>query len=128
MAEPKIKYDIEAVITGNNDVNQLAIQLEKLANTLEGDLKTNALAAADALRQLNAKDAAIRNFADLKQQAKDAAAGLQDAQAAAQKLGAELSSVEKPTRNQAGQMERLKDKVAAAKVEVTDLAPVFRTP
>nr|WP_319563353.1 tape measure protein [uncultured Rhodoferax sp.] len=119
MADPKIKYDIEAAVKGNAEVNQLASEIDKLAGTLDGDLKTNALAAADALRQLAAKDAAIKNFADLKQQAQDAAKGLQDAQAAAQKLGAELASVQTPTRAQAGQMQKLGDAVKSAKTEVT---------
>lgn len=127
MAAPKIKYDIEAAVKGNADVNQLASEIDKLAGTLDGDLKANALAAADALRQLGAKDAALQNFADLKREAKDAAAGLQTAQDAAQKLGAELSSVEKPTRAQAGQMQKLRDAVAAAKTEVvTSTAAVMQ--
>lgn len=118
MADPKIKYDIEANVSGNAEVGQLATRIEQLAGTLDGDLKTSALASADALRQLAQKDGAIQNFVDLKREAQDAATGLKDAQAAAQKLGSELSAVETPTRSQAGQLQKLRDSVREAKTEV----------
>ena len=52
MANQKIRYDIEAAVTGGSDINALATSLEGLADTLEGDLKTQALASAAALAQL----------------------------------------------------------------------------
>ena len=118
MADPKIKYDIQANVTGNAEVDQLANGIEQLAGTLDGDLKTSALESAAALRQLGAKDGAVQNFIDLKRQAVDAATGLKEAQAAAQKMGAELANVEKPTRAQSGALQKLRDSVKAAKTEV----------
>ena len=115
---PKIRYDIEAAVTGAGDVNALAAQLEGLANTLEGDLKVQAQASAQALRELGAKQGAIDNFRALKTEVTSASAQLKDAQAAAQKLGASLSASSAPTRAQAGQMEKLRDAVRSAKAEL----------
>lgn len=118
MADPKIKYDIQANVSGDADINRLASEIDKLAGTLDGDLKTSALASADALRQLAQKDNAIQNFVDLKREAAAAALGLKDAQAAAQKYGTEMASVANPTRAQTGQMQKLRDAVRDAKSEV----------
>ena len=118
MADPKIKYDIEANVKGDAEVGQLAGKLEALAKTLDGDLKTNANAAAAALRQLGDKQTAITRFVELKQGAQDAAAKLNDAQAAAQKMGQTLDTTEAPTRAQTGQMQKLGDAVRAAKADV----------
>jgi tape measure domain-containing protein len=115
---PKIRYDIEAAVSGGSDVNALATQLEGLANTLEGDLKVQAEASAAALRELGAKQGAIENFRLLKTEAQSAAERLQQAQGAAQQLGAKLAASGAPTRAQAGQMQKLRDNVRAAKEEL----------
>ena len=115
---PRIRYDIEAAVSGASDVAALAGQLEGLAGTLEGDLKTQALASAAALRELGAKQGAIENFRTLKTETASTAERLKEAQAAAQKLGAELSNSTGPTRAQAGQMQKLRDNVRAAKDEL----------
>jgi tape measure domain-containing protein len=113
MADPKIKYDIEANVKGDAEVNRLASALDGLANTLEGDIKTQALASAAALRELGAQNAAINAFIELKREGRDAAVGLLAAQQAAEKLGAELAQIEKPTRKQAGELQKLHDEVRA---------------
>lgn len=115
---PKIRYDIEAAVSGAGDVNALANQLEGLANTLEGDLKVQALASAQALRDLGAKQGAIASFRELKAEVSSAATRLREAQSAAQTLGAQIGRLEAPTRAQAGQMEKLRDAVRAAKTEL----------
>lgn len=114
----KIRYDLEAAVSGEQDVAALARQLEGLANTLEGDLKTQALASAAALRTLGEKQGAIDNFVKLKTEAGAVAGRLEEAQAAAQKLGRELSTSSAPTRAQTGQMEKLRDAVRSAKTEL----------
>lgn len=114
----KIRYDLEAAVSGEQDVAALSRQLESLADTLEGDLKTQALASASALRDLGAKQGAIDNFVKLKIEAGAAAGRLEEAQQAAQKLGRELSSSSAPTRAQAGQLEKLRDAVRTAKTEL----------
>ncbi|MDO8903965.1 tape measure protein [Hydrogenophaga sp.] len=115
---PRIRYDIEAAVTGESDVNALAAELEGLSKTLEGDLKVQAQASAEALRELGAKQGAIENFRSLKTEAQSTAERLEEAQAAAQRLGAQLAASGGPTRQQAGQMQRLRDNVRAAKDEL----------
>lgn len=116
----KIRYDLEAAVSGQQDVASLSRQLESLADTLEGDLKTQALASAQALRELGAKQGAIDNFVTLKQQAADAAAKLRESQAAAQQFGKAIAASGAPTRAQAGQMEKLRDAVRTAKAELQE--------
>ena len=118
MAMKPIEILIEAKPTGGDAVHKLASTLEELAQTLDGDLKNNANAAAAALRQLGDKQSAITRFVELKQGAQDAAARLNEAQAAAQKMGQTLATTEAPTRAQTGQMKNLGEAVRAAKAEV----------
>lgn len=117
-SNPKIRYDIEAAVTGGGDVNELANQLDSLADTLEGGLKVQAQESAKALRELGAKQGAVESFARIKGEAGEAAARLREAQEAAQKLARELASSGAPTRAQAGQLEKLRDAVRTAKTEV----------
>ena len=114
----KIKYDLEAAVSGEQDVAALARQLEGLADTLEGDLKTQAQESAKALRELGAKQGAVEAFTRLKGEAGEAAARLREAQEAAQKLGREMAASSAPTRAQAGQLEKLRDTVRTAKAEL----------
>ncbi len=114
----RIRYDLEAAVSGQQDVAALARQLEGLADTLEGDLKTQALASASALRELGAKQGAIDNFVKLKGEAGAAATSLKEAQTAAQQLGQTLAASGTPTRAQTGQMEKLRDAVRSAKTEL----------
>lgn len=116
----RIRYDLEAAVSGEQDVAALARQLEGLADTLEGDLKTQALASAQALRELGAKQGAIDNFVKLKSEAGSAADRLREAQTAAQQLGQAMAASGAPTRAQAGQMEKLRDAVRSAKTELQD--------
>lgn len=79
MADPKIKYDIEADVKGSASVEDLESHLRELGGVLDGDLKAQANAAADALRSLGEKQAAVANFQALKNEA--AALGVELAQA-----------------------------------------------
>jgi tape measure domain-containing protein len=116
----RIRYDLEAAVSGEQDVAALARQLEGLADTLEGDLKVQAQASAQALRELGAKQGALDNFRALKLEAGDAADRLREAQSAAQQLGQAMAASGAPTRAQAGQMEKLRDAVRSAKTELQD--------
>ena len=116
----RIRYELEAAVSGEQDVAALARQLEGLADTLEGDLKVQAQASAQALRELGAKQGAIDNFVKLKSEAGDAAARLREAQGAAQQLGQAMAASGAPTRAQAGQLEKLRDAVRSAKTEVLE--------
>lgn len=118
MALKPIAIEVQTEVSGQDDVRGLAAQLEALADTLEGDLKTQALASAQALRELGAKQGAIDNFVKLKAEAGGAAERLREAQEAAQKLGREMAASGSPTRAQTGQLEKLRDAVRTAKAEV----------
>ena len=90
MADPKIRYDIEAGIKGEQDVAALAQTVRTLGSTLEGDLKTQAIAAADALDNLGGKQRAVETFAQLKRETETLAAEMDSAAASVNRLGAQL--------------------------------------
>ena len=52
MADPKIKYDIEAAVKGEADAEALAKTLRGVGDVLEGDLQKSAQGAAQALEHL----------------------------------------------------------------------------
>lgn len=70
MADPKIKYDIEADVKGDASVEALEQRLRALGQTLDGELKTQANAAADALKNLGAKQEALATFRQLSNESK----------------------------------------------------------
>ena len=90
MADPKIKYDIEAAVKGEADAEQLAKTLRGVGDVLEGDLKEGALAAAQALEALASKQRAIDTFSALKRETADLEGALTKATAQVDRLGAEL--------------------------------------
>lgn len=90
MADPKIKYDIEAAVKGEADAEQLAKTLRGVGDVLEGDLQEGALAAAQALESLASKQRAIDTFSALKRETADLESALTKATAQVDRLGAEL--------------------------------------
>ena len=120
MAIKPIQIQIQSEVTGEQDIKKLASTLEDLASTLDGDLKVQALQAAQAIRELGSKQDAITNFSRLKTEAGGAADQLREAQGAAQKLGQSLSTGAASTRAQSGQMEKLRDAVRVAKIELQE--------
>src|SRR3989344_2736209 len=90
MADPKIKYDIEAAVKGAPDAEVLAKTLHGVADVLEGDLKEGALQAAQALEALASKQRAVENFQALKRESADLGTALQKATEQVDRLGAEL--------------------------------------
>lgn len=90
MADPKIKYDIEADVKGSASVEDLEQHLRELGGVLEGDLKTQATAAADALRSLGEKQSAVTNFQALKNEADALAVELAQAQGELQQFDTQL--------------------------------------
>lgn len=119
MTDPKIKYDIEAAVSGDADVSQLVQRLQELGKTLDSDVKAQALAAATALRELSSKRTAIDRFIELKAAARDAANGLLATQTAADKLGAELAALQSPTKAQQGALQKLYNDVRLGTQEVS---------
>lgn len=90
MADPKIKYDIEAAVKGEADAEALAKTLRGVGDVLEGDLKDGALQAAQALEALASKQRAVENFQALKRESVDLGTALQKATEQVDRLGAEL--------------------------------------
>ena len=92
MADPKIKYDIEANVNGSASVEDLERHLRELGNVLDGDLKTQANAAAEAIKGLGEKQAAVTNFKGLVNDAGALSVELAEAKTAVRQLGGELDA------------------------------------
>lgn len=90
MAVPKIKYDIEAAVTGAADATKLAGELRGLGDVLEGPLQKSARDAAAALEALGAKQRALEAFGALKRETTQLSTALGAATAVVDRLGAEL--------------------------------------
>lgn len=90
MADPKIKYDIEAAVKGDADAEQLAKALTDVSDVLEGDLKQSAQDAAQALEALNAKQKALSAFGTLKRETQGLSQQLDQAVGVVDRLGNEL--------------------------------------
>lgn len=117
MADPKIRYDIGATVSGDAEINRLATELEKLDSSLDPALAERARLTAQRIRELGEQQTAVDRFVELKKASEAAAAALDKAQAEAQAFARELSSLGVPTRTQAGQLEKLKDVVKATATE-----------
>ena len=68
MADPKIRYDIEANATGAADVNRLATELEKLDSSIDPAAAARAEELAQKLRLLGQQQAATQETSGLRQQ------------------------------------------------------------
>ena len=118
MAEPKIRYDVEATASGEAEVGRLAAQLGKLDAAIDPAAAARAQELAAKLRELGQQDQAIQSFVRLKRETGEARQTFEAAQAAAQQLGKEIAAAGVPTRAQAGLFEKLKDAVGASKLEL----------
>lgn len=93
MADPKIKYDIEAAVKGEADAEQLAKALRNVGDALEGDLQQGAQQAAQALEALGAKQRALESFSALRRETEQLSTSLTTATGVVDRLGAELPQV-----------------------------------
>jgi tape measure domain-containing protein len=118
VADPKIRYDIAATASGAADVERLANEFEKLDTAVDPQLAERARTAGQALRDLGQQQAAVDTFVAIKRESLAAKENLAIAQRAAQEFAAELGQSGTATRAQAGQLEKLRDAVSAAKTEV----------
>lgn len=116
--DPRIRYDIAATASGAAEVEKLAREFEQLDGAFPEDLAGKVRQASQQLEQLGQQQAAVEAFSRIKTETEQARRALDDAQAAAQKFGAELAQVEAPTRAQAGQLQKLRDNVRDAKDEL----------
>ena len=120
MTGPKIRYDIEASTSGQAEVNKLATELERLDDAVDPAAAARAQALSAELRKLGQQQEAINAFTQLKVSTEAAKKALADAQAEAQKLGSTLRDAGPPTRQQVGQLEKLRDTVRSAKTAVQE--------
>lgn len=118
MADPKIRYDIEAGVSGEADVNRLAAELEKLDDSLDPALAERARTTAQRIRELGQQQDAIDSFVRIKQATTDAADALNKAQTEAQNLARTIGTTAAPTRAQVRQLDELKTAVRGAKDEL----------
>ena len=66
MADPKIRYDVEATASGEADVGRLAAQLGKLDAAIDPAAAARAQELAAKLRELGQQEQAIQSFVRLK--------------------------------------------------------------
>ena len=111
MADPKIKYDIEAAVTGQEDAAQLADKLRELGDALGGDLQANAKEAAQALDMLSKRQELLQSFAAIKTESQQAAQALEAARAESTRLAQAMPGA-------AASTQQLKEAQRAAAVEL----------
>lgn len=91
MADPKIKYDIEAAVKGEADAASLAKTMRGVADVLDGELQQGALAAAQALESLASKQDAVSTFQKLTNESGALSIELAEAESAVRQLDAQLT-------------------------------------
>lgn len=118
--DPRIRYDILANAEGEEDVARLASELEKLDEAVDPRAAAQAKALAEEIRALAEKRAAVEAFLRALADTTAAERGLEGAQQALQKLERRLEGVEKPTRAQVGQLNKLRDAAQRAQTQFTE--------
>ena len=117
---PRIRYDIEARASGASQVEQLAQEFEKLDGAFPEDLAGKVRNASQQLEQLGDQQEAVETFRRIRDETEKAKKEFDAAKLAVEKLAGEIAQAEAPTRAQAGQLEKLRDKVKAANKEFED--------
>ncbi len=118
--EPKIRYDIEAGIKGEADVQALAATIRSLGDSLEGDLKKQATDAAAALEGLGNKQAAVQTFGTLRRESESLGAELNTVTATVDRLGAELPQAAAATQRLAEAERAARTAAAGAKADLDE--------
>jgi tape measure domain-containing protein len=101
MAIKPVEIQIKANVEGEESVADLTKRLDDMGKVLDGELKTQALAASAELRKLADQQAAIKAFSVLSQQTKDASTELKKAQAEAKAFGDQIGKAGPPTLQEA---------------------------
>lgn len=120
MADPKIKYDIEAAVSGSAEISALARELDALEKSIDPAGVQRAKALRVEIEALGRQQTAVSTFINLKNAVVDSKAAYEAAQVAAQKLGREIATAGTATRAQNGAFEKAKDTVKAANVAYLD--------
>jgi tape measure domain-containing protein len=120
MADPKIKYDIEASVSGSSQINALARELDALEKSIDPAGVQRAKALRTEIEALGKQQSAVTAFIGLKNAVIESKAAYESAQVSAQKLGREIATAGTATRAQNGAFEKAKDTVRAANAAYTD--------
>lgn len=120
MADPKIRYDIEAAVSGEASVDVLAQNLRSLGDTLDGPLKAQAEAAAAALSALEAKRGVVNNFINLRRETETLSTAMSAAAATVDTLGAQLPQAAAATAQFAAAENQARAAVAGAKADLDE--------
>jgi tape measure domain-containing protein len=100
MADPKIKYDIQAQVTGSDAVRSLAEGLDGLDDALSPLVAQRARELQGELAKLAQQQGLIDRWRDQKQAVDAAGAAMEAARAEATRLGREMAQIEAPTARQ----------------------------
>ncbi|TXH36170.1 MAG: hypothetical protein E6Q94_03325 [Burkholderiaceae bacterium] len=92
MSEPKIKYEIAADVTGQEDAQALTQNLQALGDVLDKELAHQARNAAQALQAIGDKRAALEQFSALKNEADALAVELAQAESGLQQVQQQLDA------------------------------------
>ena len=115
MANPKIKVDIEANVSGQPNVEELSRAVNGLATTLDGDLKVQAVAAGEALKTALAAKGALADVQAMRESVKSAASALSAANREAIDYGQTMRAVGVPTAAMAAKERELAEAVNRAR-------------
>ena len=120
MADPKIKYDIEAAVSGSAEIAALARELDALEKSIDPAGVQRAKALRTEIEALGKQQSAVTAFIGLKNAVIESKAAYEAAQVAAQKLGREIATAGTATKAQNGAFEKAKDAVRAANAAYID--------
>lgn len=122
MADPQIKYDINANVSGSEQIAALADEMAVLKRSVDSTSESASVIGTleKALAELAQQQAAITNFRELKKAVDDADTAFLSAQSIAQGLGAELAKTTNATATQRGEFERARSEVLATKQAYQD--------
>lgn len=118
MAIKPVEIEIKANVKGQESVADLTNRLDNMAKVLDGDLKAQALAASAELRKLADQQAAIKAFAELSQETKDASTELKKAQAEAKAFGDQIGKAGPITLQEAQALSVMNARVNEASVKL----------
>lgn len=127
MADPKIRYDVIANTEGEADVKRLAIELDKLDESIDPQLAGRAKGLSAELLELGNRRAAINGLLEAMADSSQAATRLQQASEAVNTLGKRLEQLENPTKKQAAQLEKLRKEAAEAQAAFTQKTAALNT-
>lgn len=106
---------INAEVTGEKTVEQLATELDDLAKVAGGDLQAAAKAASARLRELGEQDAAIDAFLRLQHEAGAGSKALNAATKEAADFGRQIAQAGPPTAQEAAALQRLETAAEGAR-------------